>query len=243
MTNRYSYMKLKILILLCLSFFLAGTRIDGQKANKRIVITGHITDSKGLMVPGVIIFVDEKNTGQVTDEKGFYRIRVRTDAGKIYAVSLSSGAGRAEISGKQVVDIVLSGSMSEARQKEKPETDNKVDIGYQVVNSKDLTTPVNKIDPAERRTANYSNIYDMIRGQIPGVDVKGTSIKIQGANSFMASTEPLLVVDGTIVTSIDYINPLDVKSIEVLKGASAAIYGSRGSNGVILIYLKGAGDH
>jgi len=82
----------------------------------------------------------------------------------------------------------------------------------------------------------------MIKGQIPGVDVSGSSIRIQGANSFMGSTEPLLVVDGMTVQSIEDISPREVKSIEVLKGSSAAIYGSRGANGVILITLKGAKD-
>ena len=78
----------------------------------------------------------------------------------------------------------------------------------------------------------------MIRGQVPGVRVIGKSINIQNANSFMMGTKPLFVVDGTTVESIDNIPPQLVRSIEVLKGASASIYGSRGANGVILITLK-----
>lgn len=82
----------------------------------------------------------------------------------------------------------------------------------------------------------------MLRGEVPGVQVYGKSIKIQGASSFIASTEPLLVVDGVAVSTIDDIQPRMVKSIEVLKGSAATIYGARGANGVILITLKSSGD-
>ena len=83
----------------------------------------------------------------------------------------------------------------------------------------------------------------MIRGEVPGVQVNGTSIIIQGASSLTLSTEPLFVVDGIVVNSIDYISPISVKSIEILKGSAASIYGSRGANGVILIRLIGTGDN
>ena len=93
---------------------------------------------------------------------------------------------------------------------------------------------------ANDKYASYQNIYDMIRGEIPGVQVNGKSILIQGPSSINLSTEPLLVVDGITVSSIDDISPTMVKSIEVLKGAAASVYGSRGSNGVILISLRGS---
>jgi TonB-dependent SusC/RagA subfamily outer membrane receptor len=75
----------------------------------------------------------------------------------------------------------------------------------------------------------------MIKGEVPGVQVNGTSITIRGTGSIMSSTEPLFIVDGIAVNQISDISPVEVKSIEVLKGASASIYGSRGANGVILI--------
>jgi TonB-dependent SusC/RagA subfamily outer membrane receptor len=69
--------------------------------------------------------------------------------------------------------------------------------------------------------------------------VNGTSVKVQGgANTLMSGTDPLFVVDGVTVSSIDFVMPESVKSIEILKGTSASIYGSRGANGVILITLK-----
>ena len=81
----------------------------------------------------------------------------------------------------------------------------------------------------------YQDIYDMIRGRIAGVEMSGRSIKVRGTNSLFVSTEPLFVVDGVIVSRVDDIAPETVKSIEVLKGPDATAYGTRGSNGVILI--------
>jgi len=95
-----------------------------------------------------------------------------------------------------------------------------------VINVKDSAVPV------------YQDIYDMIRGKVAGVEVSGRSIKIRGTNSLNVSTEPLFVVDGVIVREIDDIAPETVRSIEVLKGPDASVYGARGSNGVILITRK-----
>jgi len=95
-----------------------------------------------------------------------------------------------------------------------------------VINVRDSAVPV------------YQDIYDMIRGRVAGVEVSGRSIKIRGTNSLNVSTEPLFVVDGVIVREIDDIAPETVKSIEVLKGPDASVYGVRGSNGVIVITRK-----
>jgi len=71
----------------------------------------------------------------------------------------------------------------------------------------------------------------------PGVIVKGNSVQIQGQSSINSGTEPLYVIDGMVVETVDGISPSMIESISVLKGASASIYGSRGANGVILVTL------
>jgi len=85
----------------------------------------------------------------------------------------------------------------------------------------------------------YTDIYQMLR-QVPGIMVSGTKIQIRGINSIYSSTDPLVLVDGTLtdVSILRSIEPNDIERIEVLSGSSAAIYGSRGSNGVIAVYLK-----
>jgi TonB-dependent SusC/RagA subfamily outer membrane receptor len=77
----------------------------------------------------------------------------------------------------------------------------------------------------------------MIRGRFPGVEVSGTSIKIMGSSSLNVSSEPTFVVDGVFVNDIGNISPQTVKSIEVLKGPAASVYGVKGANGVIVINL------
>ena len=106
---------------------------------------------------------------------------------------------------------------------------------------KNLTTDVGYIDAQDDSNASYTNIYDMIRGKVPGVQVTGNKITIRGVSSINSSTDPLLVVDGVVVYTIDNISPRQVKSITVLKGSDAAIYGSRGAAGVIMITMMGTG--
>ena len=88
----------------------------------------------------------------------------------------------------------------------------------------------------------YTNIAEYLQGRVPGLSVikQGASYKfiIRGMSSINASLDPLLVVNGQVVENIDYLNPNDIKSVEVLKDASSSIYGSRGACGVILITTK-----
>ena len=88
----------------------------------------------------------------------------------------------------------------------------------------------------------YNNIYEMIRCEVNGVTVSGRNIQIQQAHSFFGGSTPLFVVNGVIVPSIDNVNPMEVKSIALLKGSSASIYGVNGSNGVICITLKNGSE-
>jgi TonB-dependent SusC/RagA subfamily outer membrane receptor len=90
------------------------------------------------------------------------------------------------------------------------------------------------------KLAAYNNVFDIIKGRVPGVMVNGNHVQIRGPNSFYLSTEPLYLIDDVPVdaTAVSSLNPQDVERIEVLKGPSAAIYGSRGANGVIAVYTK-----
>ena len=117
-----------------------------------------------------------------------------------------------------------------------------IEIGYGTADKGKLTTAVSQVNVNEKDVSGYSNIFDYIRGKVPGVAVYGNGpsakIQIRGLNSINSPTDPLFVVDGVEVSDISMINPYDVKSISVLKDASSSIYGARGANGVILIKLK-----
>jgi len=113
-----------------------------------------------------------------------------------------------------------------------------VNIGYGQQEEDQLTTSVSKVKPTTQMKT-FSNIYEMIEGSCPGVQVNGNKIIIRGVGTNSGQTDPLFIVDGVQVEDISSINPQDVESIEVLKdGASGSIYGSQSGNGVILITLR-----
>ena len=120
-------------------------------------------------------------------------------------------------------------------------TDQLIDVGYGYRNANEITGSVSTLRPKKNEMNGYTNIYQYLEGRVAGLTVSGTSIRIRGIHTITGSNEPLIVLNGVPLagsTDLNTINPLDVKSIDVLKGASAAIYGTRGANGVILITTK-----
>ena len=212
-----------------------------QKTGNRYFITGQVIDVNDKPVSGAIVLVDDQNTEVVTDVKGIFKVRVKKDAKRIAVFKLMVGQKEEEINGRTVINFRFAGSTSlpTTEGQEKPE-DDKVNIGYGYASKKDITTSVSKIEVQNDKNTSYQNIYQMLQRD-PSVQVSGSKIVIRGISS-INNTDPLLIVDGMVVPSIDHISPSTVKSIEILKGSDAAIYGSRGANGVILITLTHAGD-
>ena len=216
--------------------------MNAQNKAKKIFVTGIVTDVNKNPVEGAMILIDYKYTNKSTDNKGFFKIKVRPDAQMISVVTPEMGIGETLINGETMLNITLrpGAAPSEPGNVRNQVGEERVDIGYGSVKRKDLTTPVNKLNVKNSRYATYTNIYEMLKGTVPGLQVSGTRITIQGIGSLTLSTEPLFIVDGMEVSSIGDIPPSQVESVEVLKGSSASIYGSRGANGVILIKLIGA---
>jgi TonB-dependent SusC/RagA subfamily outer membrane receptor len=107
-----------------------------------------------------------------------------------------------------------------------------------------VATNVGNINGQNTKYASYQNVYDMIQGEIAGVEVHGKKITIRGIATINGSSDPLVLVNGIDMlqdasTTLDAIDPHMVKSIDILKGSAAAIYGSKAANGVILITLIG----
>jgi len=228
-------MKLRIILFLIICL-VAGSSADGQKPGKKIKITGFVKDQNNNPIPDVIILIDNVKTNIVTNQNGSYRIKVKPAAKKIGIFSFMAGVAEETIDGRTTINFKMTSSgIGPVKNQVADPGDEMINVGYGNVNKKDLTQPVSKIDGTNKKYASYNSIYDMIKGEVAGVQVNGKSIKIQGASSFILSTEPLFVVDGMTVSSIDDIRPYMVKSIEVLKGSAASVYGSRGANGVILI--------
>jgi TonB-dependent SusC/RagA subfamily outer membrane receptor len=232
-------MKLRF-ILLVFILSVSGFAVSmAQKPVKRITISGLVIDSNFKPLAGAFILIDNKKTEITTDSKGFYKIRVKPTASLIAVFTMSNGVKEEQINGRSEINFTFSASGKPLNLDGKGQ-DEKYDIGYGTIKKADMTTAGYKIDGQNKKYASYQNIYDMIRGEFPGVQVYGKSIVIQGPSSINLSSEPLYVVDGMAVTTIDDIRPQQVKTIQVLKGPSASIYGSRGATGVILIELIGA---
>ncbi|WP_291862454.1 TonB-dependent receptor plug domain-containing protein [Marinilabilia sp.] len=118
----------------------------------------------------------------------------------------------------------------------------KLAVGYGYVSESDLINSVSHMDSKDDDFCNYSDIFELIRGRFAGVEVRGrgadAEVVIRGTNSINLSSCALYVLDGVTVRSIGHINPCQVASIDVVKDAGSSIYGSRGSNGVVIIETK-----
>lgn len=123
-----------------------------------------------------------------------------------------------------------------------PYGEEMVNIGYGEVKRKNITSSVSKVTIDENVIGTYNNIFEYLEGRVPGVYIDNKSnpprVLIRGISSIYGSTDPLYVVDGMVTSDISMINPNDIKSVEILKDSAAAIYGSRGANGVILITTR-----
>ena len=227
---------MRFLLLMTLSLLIFFSNISfGQNKNKKITVTGIVLDAKQKPVEGAAIFIDKIKTNSVSDQRGYYKVKVSPDSKEILVFTLFNGASEEAINGRTTINFTLTDKSTEPANKDKNDQNETVNVGYGTVQKKNVTTQVGVIDGQDPKFASYQSIYDMIRGRIPGVEVTGKSIKISGSSSLNISTEPLFVVDGVIVNNIDDISPQTVKSIEVLKGPAASVYGTRGANGVILI--------
>jgi TonB-linked SusC/RagA family outer membrane protein len=210
---------------------------SGYAQNK--TVKGKVTDSAGLPLPGANVIIKGTQKGTSTDFDGNYTINAATGQILVFSYTGSKTEERT-ISQSSVYDIKLldaSNSLEEV-----------VVVGYGTKKKKDLTGSIVSVGAEEIASRPVQNAVQAIQGKAAGVDISsnerpGTvgSIRIRGSRSISASNSPLYVVDGIPLNSggIDFINPNDIESIDVLKDASAtAIYGSRGANGVIIVTTK-----
>ena len=205
-------------------------------------ITGTVTDENGLPLPGVTILIKGTTQGTTTNVGGNYSISSLPD-NAVLVFSFIGMKSQEIIVGSQT-SINISMLMDAIGIEEI------VAIGYGTVRKADLTGSISQVTTQELNASPTFNVEQSLKGRSSGVVVTandGTpganiSIRIRGDNSIIGSNEPLYVVDGMPVTGgIEYLNPADIESVSILKDASStAIYGSRGSNGVIIITtLKG----
>jgi TonB-dependent starch-binding outer membrane protein SusC len=235
-------MKIKVCFLILLAA-LSINNLNAQKNNKKVTITGTVVNADKVPIPNAIIMIDNQKTNSLTDAEGNYKIKVKPDAVTIAIFTFGHGTAEDSIKGRTKIDFTFGVSRTQetAGQTVAPGEEG-VNTGYGTVKKKNLTVDVNKIDGTNKKYASYQNISEMIIREVSGVKIEGSGVIIQGSRDLFTSSPALIVVDGVASYDLPSIPPSTVKSIEVLKGTSAAIYGSRGYGGVIIIKTKVQND-
>lgn len=229
------------MVLLFLGLILTATVFAQQ-----IDVKGHVKDQAGEPIIGATVRVVGQDGGAATDIDGNFTIKAQQGA-KLQVSYI--GYQTATATAQPNVTIVLQDDAAKA-------LNEVVVIGYGAVKKSDLTGSVTALKPDSKNKGLVVNAQDMIAGKVAGVNITsdggapgaGANIRIRGGSSLNASNNPLIVIDGIPMNSdgvqglsnpLAMVNPQDIESFNVLKDASAtAIYGSRGSNGVIIITTK-----
>lgn len=227
-------MKVKILLMAVLSCLLLFDA-SAQKNNRKIKITGRVTDINNSPVMGALMMIDGETTSKNTNSKGIYKIKVKPSVSKLGVFTTITGIREEPIDGRTVIDFRLD-KIILPRPGTIGASQEVVNDGYGYTKKDDLTKPVTQADVSDNKYASFASIYDVLN-TVPGVSVSGNNVTVRGVMT-TGNSSPLFVVNGVVVSSITSINPSSVKSIEVLKGPAASVYGLEGANGVILIRTK-----
>lgn len=211
---------------------------NSQEKVEMIKIKGYVKTASNKPVANAFIFIDGNILDTETRTNGKFKVRIPENSEKISVYTLDNRFAEFDINYRKYFSITLSEPLDSNRIISEGQTQKVIDLGYYKSQADKLTSSIGVVESKKGEENYYDNIYDMIKGELPGVSVVGNSITIRGPGSLRSSNEPLFVVDGAPVNSVSHILPANVESISVLRGASANMYGSRASNGVIVIQLK-----
>lgn len=203
------------------------------------VISGKVTAAEdGSFLPGVNVKIKGSSTGTITDFDGNFKLAIPEEAEELIFSFIGYSQRSVTIGSQSVIDITLNEDVEQLEEV--------VVVGYQVQKKSVVTGAIASVKSEDITQSPVQNAAQSLQGKTPGVLVtpvsgqpgSGIDIRVRGTGSNGSNT-PLYVVDGLQMDNINFLNPGDIESIEVLKdAASAAIYGSRGANGVVLVTTK-----
>lgn len=206
----------------------------------QFIVQGKVADPGGHALVGVSVSLKGTSTGTITDGEGNFSLTLPDDQGTLVFTYIGFTSKEVAVDGRDRIDISLEPSISSL--------DQLVVIGYGVQKKRDLTGSVASVNAEEIEKIPVATVDQALQGRAPGVQItsddaspgSAVSIKIRGTGTF-GDNSPLYVVDGYPIAGGDLsaLNPADIATIDILKDASAtAIYGSRASNGVVIITTK-----
>ncbi len=202
-------------------------------------VKGKVTSATEGALPGVNIVVQGTVTGVMTDVQGNYTIVVPSPGAILVFTSIGYTPLSVTVGGRSVIDIVMEPSVSALGEV--------VVVGYGTQKKREVTSSITSVKSEEFTKGNVTNPVQLIQGKVSGLSIskaggnpnEGFNMRLRGLSTIGANTGPLVVIDGVIGGSLDNVDPNDIESINVLKdGSAAAIYGTRGSSGVILVATK-----
>jgi TonB-linked SusC/RagA family outer membrane protein len=221
---------------LLLTLVLCGTAL-GQQAR----VSGRVTTAEGVPLEGVIVGVQQTQIRTTTDAAGSYSITAPTDAVLVFS-AIGYRPIAVNVAQRTTVDVVLERAVAVL--------DEIIVTGYTEQRRADVTGAVSSADMESVNKESSASVLKRLDGAVSGVQVDGggspasrTTVRIRGISSFQ-NNDPLYIVDGTPIEDsyMNWLNPNDIQSIQVLKDASAAsVYGSRATNGVVIIETKKSG--
>ena len=202
-------------------------------------VTGKVTSQDdGTGIPGVNVVEKGTNNGTVSDVDGNYSVNVSEGATLVFSF-VGYSSQEIAVGNQSSVDIALAADVTSL--------DEVVVVGYGTQQRKEITSSVVELTQKDFNRGNVNDPTQLLQGKVPGLSVynrggnpnRNAVIRLRGISTVGANSEPLVVIDGVIGASLDNVDPNDIESVNVLKdGSAAAIYGSRGSSGVILVTTK-----
>ncbi|HEU5145363.1 MAG TPA: SusC/RagA family TonB-linked outer membrane protein [Chryseosolibacter sp.] len=205
-----------------------------------VTVSGRVVDDEGLPLPGVNVIIKGTTIGTTTDAEGRYTIDVAGEDATLVFSFIGFTTQEVVVGNRTTIDITLVSDVVSLEEV--------VVVGYGTEQKKDLTSAVTTISNKQLLQGAFNSPLQMIDGKVAGVTIsnpaagdpnRGTDIQVRGAASIDAGNGPLIIIDGMPGGDLRNVAQQDIESITVLKdGSAAAIYGSRGANGVILITTK-----
>ena len=207
-------------------------------------ISGKIVNTAKEPLPGVTVAVKGTTTTTSTNDAGVFNLNISNARNQVLVITyLGYKSQELPVGEQQNLNITL--------EEDAQGLDEVVVVGYGTMKKGDLTGAVGSVTSETLKARGTTSAMAALQGSVPGVDISsnstkpggGFNIQIRGQNSIESGT-PLYVVDGVVMGDINFLNPADIEQIDVLKDASStAIYGSRGSNGVVIVRTKNAGSN
>ncbi len=227
---------MKNYLLACFLVLLAGATVFAQERT----VSGRVTDADtGEGIPGVNILIQGTTSGTVTDIEGDYQVEIPSGSVTLLFSYVGYKTQAIAVGNQTMLNVPLEPDVTALSEV--------VVIGYGTQEKKEITSAVSSVKSEDFNQGNVQDPAQLIQGKVAGLSIAkpggnpngGYELRLRGLPSIGANTQPLVVIDGVIGGSLGNVDPNDIESIDVLKdGSAAAIYGTRGSSGVILVTTK-----